>query len=136
MTIHRLLAEALLIVHAGFIGFVVFGQIAIMVGVALKQSWARNLWLRAAHLGAIGFVVVQAWLGIHCPLTIWEAELRWRAGQDIYAGRLEDIGFIAYWLHRMIFFDADPWVFTVIYSLFGLLVVTTFIFAPPRWKRG
>ena len=43
--------------------------------------------------------------------------------------------FIAYWLHRLIFFQADPWVFTICYTAFGLLVAATLIFCPPRWRR-
>ena len=31
-----------------------------------------------------------------------------------------------------IFFDAEPWVFTVCYTAFGLLVAATWWFAPPR----
>jgi hypothetical protein len=65
------------------------------------------------------------------PADTWENALRVRGGQDPYAAE----GFIAYWLHRLIFFDADPWVFTLCYTAFGLLVAATLIFVPPRWRR-
>ena len=54
--------------------------------------------------------------------------LRRQAGQQSYPG-----DFIGYWAHRLIFFDAEPWVFTLAYTLFGLLVLGTFVFGPPHW---
>jgi len=53
-------ADAVLAMHAGFIAFVVVGQAAILVGIALRWRWVRGLWFRVLHLGAIGFVVLIA----------------------------------------------------------------------------
>lgn len=64
-----------------------------------------------------------------CPLTTWEMLLRERAGQEAYEG-----AFIAYWLHTLLYFQAPQWVFAVAYTLFGLLVVATWIWVPPRKK--
>jgi len=44
--------------------------------------------------------------------------------------------FIAQWLHDLLFFDAEPWVFTMCYTLFGLAVLATFVLAPPRWRKA
>lgn len=132
MNRYALYADGVLVVHAGVIFFVVGGLIAILVGAAVGWRWVRNRWFRIAHLGAIGYVVLQAWLGMTCPLTDWENQLRRHAGQSGYG----DQGFIAHWLHRLIFFDAEPWVFTLAYTLFGLAVVATFWWAPPRWGGG
>jgi hypothetical protein len=101
-----------------------------MVGAILRQGWARNFWFRATHLAMIGIVVLQSWLSWPCPLTVWERELRRAAGQ-----RVEEISFIGYWMRRLIFFQAEPWVFTLIYTFFGLLVLATFVWAPPRWPK-
>jgi hypothetical protein len=67
---------------------------------------------------AIGVVVLQAWFGQLCPLTIWENQLRRRAGQSGYSE-----SFVEHWLHKILFYEAEPWVFTAIYSAFGVLVV-------------
>ena len=61
------------------------------------------------------------------PAYDWENRLRQAAGQTTYSG-----GFIARLLHDAMFFEAEPWVFTVGYSLFGLAVLATFALAPPR----
>jgi hypothetical protein len=126
----RLLADVILGIHFAYVGFVVFGLAAILIGLALRRDWARNIWLRLIHLAMIGIVVVQAWLGVVCPLTTLENVLRRKAGQEPYP-----LDFIESWLHKLMFFRAPAWVFIVMYSLFGLAVVATFVLAPPRWPR-
>jgi len=75
-------------------------------------------------------VVVQAWAGVPCPLTTLESLLRERAGEAGYAG-----SFVAWWLHRLIFFDAPPWLFTLAYSAFAALVAATWHWCRPRPLR-
>jgi polyferredoxin len=119
-------ADAILLVHAAFVLFVVVGLPATWVGLARGSRWARNPWFRGAHLAAIAFVVVQALLGYMCPLTIWEDALR---------GTVTDKGFIARWVHAWLFWNAPPWVFAAIYCAFGALVAWTFWKWPPK-RRG
>ncbi len=123
----RILADAIVVFHASFVAFVVFGMVAIVLGLASRRGWARNFWFRTLHLAAIGVVTVLTLAGTMCPLTVLENHLRRRAGQQSYPG-----DFIGYWAHRLIFFDAEPWVFTLAYTLFGLVVLGTFVFAPSR----
>jgi hypothetical protein len=127
----RIAADLVLIFHTSFIAFVVLGLVLTWVGYFLNWEWTRRWVFRSVHLAAIGYVVLQSYLGIICPLTDLENHLRLRAGQDPYG----DAGFIAYWLHRVIFFTAPSWVFTLCYTLFGLLVVGTLVLAPPRRKK-
>lgn len=126
-----LLADLVLVVHVAFIAFVVVALPLTLVGAALRWGWVRNGWFRFGHLAAIGIVVAQAWLGIMCPLTTLEAWLRERAGQEPYSSN----GFIADWLHRLFFFEAEPWVFVVIYTVFGALVAATW-WCVPVGRRG
>ena len=77
----------------------------------------------------IGIVVVQAWLGVVCPLTIWENDLRRLGGGATYEGT-----FVQHWLHKVVFFNAEPWVFTLAYTAFGLAVLGTWVLGPPRLK--
>ena len=128
MNAHRLTADAILIAHAAFIAFVVGGLLLVWIGYFLRWNWTRRWTFRIAHLLAIVYVVLQTYAGVHCPLTDLENRLRIAGGQDPYA----EAGFIAHWLHRLIFFSAPPWVFAVCYTFFALLVIGTFILAPPR----
>jgi hypothetical protein len=124
------LADLIVVVHATYVSFIVFGLMAILLGVICRWSWVRNIWFRAIHLIAIGIVVGESLVGVPCPLTLWEAQLRKMAGQTAYVG-----DFLGYWAHRLIFFRAEQWVFTLIYTLFGFAVFATFFLAPPRRFR-
>ncbi len=127
---YGLLADLIGAVHALFVLFVVGGQALIMAGWARQWAWTRRLAFRVPHLALIAFVVAQTWLGRYCPLTIWENELRERAGAEGHGG-----GFIAYWLERLLYWSFPHWIFVTIYSLFGLLVLLAFIFYPPGRRR-
>lgn len=125
-----LLADLVLVVHALFVAFVIGGQLAILAGWIRGWSWVRNLRFRLIHLGVIAYIVVQTWFGRLCPLTVWEAQLRRAAGQSHY-----DESFIGYWLGELLFLDLPWWVFTVVYTAFGTLVVVSWVHFPPR-RRG
>ena len=117
-SLSSVLADAILVVHFAFVVFVVVGFLLILIGLLARWPWIHNRYFRVTHLAAIGIVVVQAWFGQLCPLTIWENELRRQAGQSGYTE-----SFVEHWLHEILFYQAEPWVFTAIYTIFGVLVV-------------
>ena len=121
------LADLTVLIHAIFVLFVVGGQILLIIGWLRKWIWTQNLAFRLLHLAAISYVVLEAWLGIICPLTLLEYYLRSLAGETTH-----NMSFIGYWMHSFLFYTAPPWVFTLIYSIFGSLVLLTFIVYPPR----
>ncbi len=123
-------ADAVLLVHVAFVAFVVLGQLYVMLGWALSWPSARNRLFRHLHLAAIGVVVLQAWLGLVCPLTLLELHLR---GGD--AGWSEGQSFIGYWLSRLLYYQAPAWVFTTVYTLFGLVVLSCYLGYPPRRRK-
>lgn len=123
----RLLADAVVLCHAAYVAFVVVGFIAILAGAALDARWVRNFWFRVLHLAAIGLVLLEALVGVICPLTWLEDTLRMRAGQAGYPA-----DFIAYWAHRFIFFAWPPWVFMVLYAGFTIAVAAAFWLVPPQ----
>lgn len=122
----NLLADLILVVHFAFIAYVVFGFVLVWIGIAFKLPVVKNLWFRVSHLLAILIVVLESWFGITCPLTSWENTLRQTAGGFHYSG-----SFIEHWLHKIIFYNLEPWVFSLAYSVFGFLVLLTWIVAPP-----
>ncbi len=129
--LYRLLADMVLVLHVIIVAFVVGGLVLVIAGNLRGWHCVNALWFRLAHLGAIAFVVAQAWLGMVCPLTTLEMWLRVKAGAAAYSG-----GFIEHWLQRVLYYDAPPWVFVLAYSLFGLLVLATWLVYPPRGRRG
>ncbi len=126
-TLYLLAADAILLVHTLFVVFVIVGLLLILAGCVRGWPWVRNPWFRLAHIVAIGVVMLQAWLGRICPLTIWEMALREKAGDATYEG-----SFIAHWLQSLLYYDAPAWVFTAAYTAFGLLVVATWVWVRPR----
>lgn len=125
-----LVADIILAAHALIVCFVVGGQVLILTGWWRGWSWVRNPWFRLAHLVTIAIVVLQAWLGRLCPLTIWEQELRRAAGQAFH-----EQSFVEYWIAEYLYLDLPWWVFVVSYTLFAALVIWTWWKLPPRKFR-
>lgn len=74
--IYRFLADAVLIIHFLFIGFVVFGGL-----FARRSAWIALVHIPAALWGA--FIELTAGL---CPLTVLEVGFRKMAGDAGYSG--------------------------------------------------
>lgn len=87
MTYH-LLAIVVLILHAAFVAFVVFGAL-------LVARWRKLLWV---HLLAVSWGVLVEFAGIICPLTPLEVDLRRLGGEAGYAG-----GFIDHYVTALLY---------------------------------
>jgi hypothetical protein len=130
----RAAADAVLVLHATVVLFVVGGLLLVVAGNLMRHRagsprwpWVNRPWFRLLHGAAIFTVVLQAWLGITCPLTTLEWWLRAQAGQSLPAQ-----GFIELWLHRLLFYTAPAWVFVTAYTAFGLAVAAAWWRWPPR----
>lgn len=121
------LADAILVLHAAIAACVVLGLPLVLLGGWRGWRWVRNLPLRLTHLLLMLYIAGQAWLGRLCPLTVWEQDLRRRAGQAAYAE-----SFIEHWLSRLLFFEAPWWVFVAAYTGFAVAVALTWWMVPPR----
>lgn len=86
--IYRFLADAVLIIHLLFIGFVIFGGL-----LALRSPWITLVHIPAACWGA--FIELTGGL---CPLTVMEVEFRRIAGDAGYSG-----SFIEHYLLHVIY---------------------------------
>lgn len=122
-----MVADALVVLHFGIVGFIVGGLIMVWAGAPLGWRWIRNPWFRYLHLAAIAFVALEAVLGIACPLTVWENLLRGDARPDSFVGR---------WVHRLLFYRAPEWAFTAAYLLWTLATLATLRLVPPRRKAA
>jgi len=128
---YSLLADLLVALHAAYVAFVVLGQVLILVGLARRWGWVRNFWFRIIHLLAIVYVGLEALLGIECPLTIWERQLRELSGQDVSSA-----SFMGRFFNNLLYLDVSSWVFPVMHVSFALVVLATFLLAPPRRPRA
>ena len=86
--IFRILADAVLVIHLGFILFVVAG--------AFLVRWRRGVaWV---HLPAAAWGALIEFMGWRCPLTPLEIWARSRAGETGYSG-----GFIEHYLLPVVY---------------------------------
>ena len=129
---YSLAADAVLLIHFGFVAFVVLGFVAIWAGYFCRWSFVRDLRFRMVHLAAIGFVLAESLAGFVCPLTTWEDQLRIRAGEEPgYSG-----SFIQHWFGRILFHNWSEQTFTIIYAAFFLFVALTFWVVRPQRRRA
>jgi len=123
-------ADALVVLHVAYVGFVVLGELVILVGLMLRKTWARNPWFRCVHLAAVLIVAFELLLGYQCPLTVWEGDLRYKAGQDV-----SQASFIGRLFHWIIFYDSEQ-LALILDAAVGILVVLTFCVFPPRFRKA
>ncbi len=125
---YTLLADFILVAHFAFVAFVVAGVAIIWLGFFFRWPFVRDWRFRLVHLLAMAFVLGESLLGFICPLTIWENQLRVRGG----GGETYASSFMQHWLGRVMFFNLSEGTFTVLYTLFFLLIVLTYWIVRPR----
>ena len=123
---HQLLADFVLVLHAAVVLFVLGGLLLILVGNAAHWNWVNSISFRAAHILAIAVVMLQAWVGVVCPLTTLESWLRVQGGLSGYT-----TSFVEHWVQRLLFYEAPTWVFTLSYSAFAAVVCFAWWRYPP-----
>lgn len=115
----RIAADALVLLHLGFILFVLLGGLLLL-------RWPRLLCL---HLPAVAWGIVVECLHLGCPLTPWENHLRRRAGQAGYEG-----GFIEHYLIPLIYpAGLTPQIQLWLGSI--VLLVNLSVYACLIWRR-
>ena len=129
---YSILADVVVLLHFAFVAFIVLGFVVIWVGYFFRWAFVRNRYFRLAHLLAMGYVLAEALLGITCPLTNWEADLRRLAGES----QIHTESFMEHWTHRLMFFDLKPETFTVIYAFVFVLIVLTYWVVKPEWTKA
>ncbi len=127
MNYYSVLADIVVFFHLCYMGYVVLGQLLILIGWPLGWKWIRNPWFRGTHLLMIAVVVVEALVDFECPLTTLEANLRGNTAEVSFTGRVL----------RSIQFAGDNWpdyVNTTFYVA-GAIIVATIFLVPPRIRR-
>jgi hypothetical protein len=127
-TFYSALANLILVAHGLILLFNVGALPVIWLGYFRNWRFVRHFGFRMTHLLLIAFVFAESLIGAVCPLTTWENLWRAKAGGDPrYQG-----GFIAHWVHRLIFYDVDERFFIVGYGVFLALVLLTLFWVKPH----
>jgi len=154
MSFYSLAADAMVAFHAAYVGFVVFGLLAILIGILCHWRWIGNFWFRIIHFVMMAVVVAEALAGVICPLTTWEDDLREMAGEPpgegTFVGRLcdavmfyrptvdEDLSSLSDEESQAAVKkseDALQRKLTIAYCVVGGVILLTLILAPPRAPR-
>ena len=117
-----LIADAVLALHALVVLFNVAGLLMIGIGGLRGWAWTRHRGFRLTHLAVIGFVMIETILGVTCPLTLLEDWLRGVATQQSFVQR---------WASALIYWNAPPWLFALIYVAFLFAVIGAWLTWPP-----
>ena len=126
-----LLADLITAVHLAAVIFVIAGPLLVVAGRLLGWGWIRNPWFRLGHLGVMGYISINTLRNELCFLTVWEWELRERAGQEGAEG-----SFLGKLLHDILFVDVAQATLNGIYLAFAALVLWTLWWVPPRFGTG
>jgi RsiW-degrading membrane proteinase PrsW (M82 family) len=155
MNWHIVLANVIVVAHLIYVAIVLVIIPLIFVGWWRRWKWVRNFWVRIIHFLMMGVVVVETGLGVPCPLTIWERDLRLAGGQfdyvrdsdgdivvdenflptPIYTDGYEE-DFVRRCVHQFLFYDPSsvpPWVLHVCYFIIGGVILLSLILVPPHW---
>lgn len=130
---YHVLADLVVAFHAAVIGFVVLGQLAIMLAAPFRLQWARNPYFRFGHLGIIAYVVYEQFHDIRCFLSVWEEKLKELAGVPFdhsatFLGRFaRDVLYVN--------LPQNDTFFTVLYVSAFIVVLQGLLMYPPRFFR-
>ena len=123
---YSLLADIVIVVHLVYACFVLFGFLAIVIGVLRSWKWIENLHFRTIHLVCTVFVPLETLLCMICPLTTLENLFLRASGAEGYSR-----SFIGNLVSKILFYDAPEWVFFIIYVALAIAVIIYYIFYPP-----
>ncbi|MDC0228170.1 DUF2784 family protein [Alphaproteobacteria bacterium] len=113
-----MIADIVLMSHFAIVIFITFGIFLIPIGYKSNWLWVKNFKLRICHCGMMLFITLEALLGITCPLTSIENNLR---GVD------KTTSFISYWINQIIYWDLPSKFFIILYCA---VLIWTFLL----WK--
>lgn len=124
--LYKILADVIVVLHFGWILFLLIGFILIPAGFWWRKFF--DLWLfRTIHLGGIVYVGLLTIMGKFCPLTIWEYNLRQKYDADlVYPG-----SFIIYYMEKLVYPDVNPLVIQIPTVFIAVFTILVFIARPP-----
>jgi hypothetical protein len=93
-----ILPDILMVIHLLWAAFMIVG---LPLGIVLRSPLLR--WVHLVGMVFTGFFAV---IGMYCPLTTWEEQLRWQADpQFSYHG-----SFLAEQLAKVLYPQIEPWI--------------------------
>ena len=122
-----MIADIVLMFHFAIVIFITFGFFLIPIGYKSNWLWVTNLKLRICHCGLMLFITLETLLGITCPLTSIENNIR---------GIKKTTSFISYWINQIIYWDLPSQFFIILYCAVLIWTFLLWKFFPPINKNS
>ena len=120
-----LAADIVLFIHFGIVTFIVSGFFLIPLGYRLHWRWPSNRPFRLLHTGMMLAITIETLMGITCPLTHIENQLRGANYQESFMG---------YWVGKVVYWNLPPHFFMGIYCLCLGMTLVMWVLFPPENK--
>jgi len=121
------IANFILVVHFIWAVWMISGIALAFLGFRWPHLWEWKTFRTAHLIGLVATATTPFWPGGTCPLTIWEWKLRG-------GGTAEPHSFIIHWLDKLLFWDVDPLILSLISALGALATVAIYFLRPP-WRK-
>ena len=118
-----LAADIILVIHFLIVFFIISLFALVPYGYYKKWTWVSIKKIRYTHLFLITFVAIESIVGIICPLTILENNLR---------GTITNQTLVSKYLSKLIFFDFPGSFFLSLYLIGFLFAVYLNLKYPPK----
>ena len=112
-----------MIAHLMLATAMVAGFLVIPIGYKFCWSWVQHRNLRISHASIMGFIAVETIVGLTCPLTILEYELR---------GDRSPQSFVGHWIQQILYWDLPHETFIALYFCCFVWVIFLWKRCPPR----
>ena len=122
-----MIADIVLLLHFAVVIFITFGFFLIPIGYKSNWLWVKNFKLRICHCGMMVFITFETLLGITCPLTSIENNLR---------GINKSTSFISYWINQIIYWNLPSQFFIILYCAVLIWTFLLWKFFPPINKNS
>ena len=119
----KFFADTILILHFLVIIFIISLYFLIPYGYSKNWKFVKNYKIRLTHLMLIFFITLETFLGIICPLTILENDLRGQSYSET---------FISFWISKLIYWDLPTTFFIVFYTIFLILAIILWLKFLPK----
>ena len=114
-----------MVAHFLLAAFVASGLVVIPFGYKFGWTWVRNRRLRISHASVMGFITAETIVGLNCPLTILEHNLR---------GDSPARSFVGHWIQRVLYWDLPHEIFIALYLMCFAWVIFLWQQFPPKAK--
>ena len=117
------IADIILLLHFFVVIFITSLFFLVPIGFKYKWEWTRIKFLRLTHLILMFLITIETVLGITCPLTIIEHNLR---------NFITSHSFVSYWISKFIYWDLPTSFFLMLYIICLIWTIYMWIIYPPN----